>query len=113
MKVEEFLYWLQGYFELGGNQLNKQQLDIINEHLLLLSDTVNYKSEELEFLHTLLTWSNRRRQELKFMENVTQREIDSLREALQKQFLKVTCKDKRPDDGYEPLGDIYDNQRIC
>ncbi len=36
MKTTEFCYWLQGYFELGGNTLTAKQIAIVNAHLDLV-----------------------------------------------------------------------------
>lgn len=37
MKPEQFVYWLQGYFELtGSNELSEQQVEIIKDHLALV-----------------------------------------------------------------------------
>ena len=37
MTPEQFAYWLQGFFELENpQQLNKQQLDVVKEHLALV-----------------------------------------------------------------------------
>ncbi len=37
MNSQEFAYWLQGYFEISGNQtLNEQQVQVIKEHLNLI-----------------------------------------------------------------------------
>lgn len=38
MNSRDFVYWLQGYFELAGGScnLNKEQVDVIKEHLKLV-----------------------------------------------------------------------------
>lgn len=39
MNSRDFVYWLQGYFELAGGSscnLNKEQVDAIKEHLKLV-----------------------------------------------------------------------------
>ena len=36
MKTTEFCYWLQGYFELGGDTLTTKQISIVNAHLDLV-----------------------------------------------------------------------------
>lgn len=37
MKPEQFVYWLQGYFELtSSNELSEQQVEIIKDHLALV-----------------------------------------------------------------------------
>ena len=36
MKTTEFCYWLQGYFELGGDTLTTKQIGIVNAHLDLV-----------------------------------------------------------------------------
>lgn len=34
MESQDFVYWLQGYFELNGsNELNERQVRIIKDHL--------------------------------------------------------------------------------
>jgi hypothetical protein len=39
MSPENFIYWLQGYFEISGNKkLNESQVQIIKDHLKLVFD---------------------------------------------------------------------------
>ena len=50
MKASEFCYWLQGYIEIGHNQMHKQglnydQTEIIKKHLSLVF------KHELDHLH--------------------------------------------------------------
>lgn len=44
MTAESFCFWLQGYFELGGENLSPQQVQIIKDHLALVfkKETPNY-----------------------------------------------------------------------
>jgi hypothetical protein len=37
---KSFCYWLQGYFELGGENLSPQQVQIIKDHLALVFNKV-------------------------------------------------------------------------
>ncbi len=37
MNTIDFCFWLQGYFEIGGNnEISKEQADIIKNHLALV-----------------------------------------------------------------------------
>jgi hypothetical protein len=39
MSPENFIYWLQGYFEISGNKkLNESQVQVIKDHLKLVFD---------------------------------------------------------------------------
>lgn len=40
MDSSAFCYWLQGYFELGGENLSPQQVQIIKDHLALVFNKV-------------------------------------------------------------------------
>lgn len=40
MSPENFCFWLQGYFELGGENLSPQQVQIIKDHLALVFNKV-------------------------------------------------------------------------
>lgn len=43
MTTESFCFWLQGYFELGGDNLSPQQVQIIKDHLALVFNKVTPK----------------------------------------------------------------------
>lgn len=48
MKPEQFVYWLQGYFELtGSNELSEQQVGIIKDHLALV-----FKKETPSYIYS-------------------------------------------------------------
>jgi hypothetical protein len=38
--AENFVFWLNGYFELGGENLSPQQVQIIKDHLALVFNKV-------------------------------------------------------------------------
>lgn len=40
MTAENFVFWLNGYFELGGENLSPQQVQIIKDHLALVFNKV-------------------------------------------------------------------------
>lgn len=40
MDSSSFCYWLQGYFELGGENLSPQQVQVIKDHLALVFNKV-------------------------------------------------------------------------
>ena len=40
MTAENFAFWLQGYFELGGENLSPQQVQVIKDHLALVFNKV-------------------------------------------------------------------------
>lgn len=50
MTPEQFVYWLQGYFELSGSNaaLNEVQTEIVKDHLKLV-----FKKETLERTHSI------------------------------------------------------------
>lgn len=48
MTPDQFCYWLQGYFEISGStKLNKEQVDVIKEHLSLVFNKVTTKKIQL------------------------------------------------------------------
>ena len=58
MTTKQFAYWLQGFFEINDPQtINKEQTQIIRDHLNLLFDkitpdrNINEESEEQEVIN--------------------------------------------------------------
>ena len=55
MTPENFCYWLQGKLEIDGNieSLNKEQIEIINDHLKLVFNKVTPERGKKETLSAL------------------------------------------------------------
>lgn len=129
MKSRDFIYWLQGYLELSGKPtFNKQQLAIVIEHLTIIEDKHSLASDEKSFLAYTYGWAASWYNKLGWAHTVPQAEMDDFKVKLQARFHKVTGIDDvaepvaldpqahlrvSPALAYEPLGDIYNNQRIC
>ena len=124
MRKTDFLYWIQGFLELRGNNksFTKDQTRSIQKHLAVVKVT--------ESLDGLLAWLDNA---LTIVEKSGKPHlIDpvTLKKNLQEEFTNVTGqpvvpKNLNSDDkeycgltegnlsGYEPLGDIYNTQRLC
>lgn len=117
MSFQDFIYWIQGYFEISGkSELNRQQLLIIKEHLdYVARGKALLKPAELLFcseaFRRVTGWISK----LNFGETVPSKEVDAWKDLIFKQFqhLNPPVNPFLPKDGYEPLGDIYNDQRLC
>lgn len=56
MNERDFFYWLQGYFELSGNEsaLTQEQVKVIKEHMALVATKVTEHSVQVfePYVHT-------------------------------------------------------------
>lgn len=118
MSFQDFIYWIQGYFEISGrSELNRQQLLIIKEHLdLVARGKSTLRSNELTFCsdayRRVTGWISK----LQFGQTISGPEVEDWKQQIYRQFDHLNPKfDSTPNPflaGYEPLGDVY-NQRLC
>ena len=122
MEVRDFLYWVRGYFELNGHsRLNKYQLMVIKDHLKLVAKNKTGMSEDdSHFLahvyYVVNTWLDNS----SFDQRVPEQYAKQFDDLIKEQFAQVT-ESRKPEhepenpflSGYEPLGDIYNSQRLC
>jgi len=115
MNVRNFLYWLQGYFEISEKpKLGKSQLVIIKQHLdLVAKNDEKLSSEASKFLGDLYSAVDFWLKHMPSGKYLAYGQIKKLDEELKKQFLHAANDENPFLDGYEPLGDIYNNQRLC
>lgn len=115
MNSANFLYWLRGYFELAKEpKLRKPQLIIIKQHLDLVARNKDEKSTEgSKFLGDLYSAVNFWLKHIPSGNYLPYGQIKKLDEELKKQFLHIADDENPFLSGYEPLGDLYNTQRLC
>lgn len=61
MSERDFVYWLQGYLEVSdASELNKEQLQIIKDHLALVIEKITPEYSGITFLENLAKLRNER-----------------------------------------------------
>ena len=122
MQVRDFIYWLQGHFELNGSaNLNRYKLQVIKEHLKLVARNKEEMCQDdamffARLFYAIDSWIGK----LPLGATMPIHEAEILEQLVQDQLVKVTSNPDKSSEmsnaplwGYEPLGDIYNNQRLC
>lgn len=124
----EFIYWLQGFFEIREhkNLLTKRQVDMIQRHMLLLkSDVPEALKNDSWPIAVYLGWLKNALSTIQKSNYTDARTMADIEIKLKEQFKNVTAEAQYvkaltaednpflPPEEYEPLGDIYNTQRLC
>jgi len=111
MHKTEFLYWLQGFFELRNNKypLADWQLKVISDHLNLVRGSEGKLTGYLVSLEEALKLVSMRKVDTNIMTALIEKHLQD-----EFKHLEVNPSKANPFlNGYEPLGDLYNNQRLC